>query len=889
MASNLRHIATEPANLNHKVMNAERKMQPRPRSHLHASDSDVSVETASLSQESQPSRSPSKLSPGVMTTSSRHSKSFKGEWEILEGLRDGQRHEARPPKHEGHLLKKRKWPMKGWHKRFFVLENGTLRYAKTSTDMAKGKLHGEVDVGLSVISTKLRGRRIDIDAEESIYHLKVKPRETFPVWVEHLKRHRLFRQHEISFGHPESKINLPTSEVSPPLSPVNSCPQMKSRDSTSHTVRSPSFHCRSRVAAWLAESAVLDKFNKDLLETQKGVFQLGNLIEQLEDLNSSAAEVNKTSTVSLNIEQLTPLSTSNPNLPSLGSNHLIGLSDCSNLYPPTLLAQKGHEKELRDEFFVTSKDVLALLRNLIRTVQIEKDRLKQSLEFENLTLSSNSSSSVVTSLRSSLSQALQQNADLRSRLSKIHSESELSEFSVSPDSARVTQQQSASYESSSAVSVSEYFDAAEYMAVTDSSSEASLSDEEEGSFTSDNSETGTDCTPARSMSDSQSILPCTTGRRTKLPVPKPEVGDFNLWNLLCRNIGKDLSKISMPVTLNEPLNTLQRLCEELEYSELLDKAAETQDPYERMVLIAAFAVSAYGSSYYRAAHKPFNPLLGETYECIREDRGFRFIAEQVCHHPPISVCHAESKNFIFWQDLRIKTTFWGKSMEVQPIGTVHLILPKFDEHYRWNKVTSCIHNLFGGQRWVDLFGELCISSSSAKCKLTFAKASYWSNKRHEVVGNVINKDGKVAYNLFGKWNEALYCGVAPSARCVWRIGAMPEDSEIYYGFTRFAIELNELEPEMSKFLPPSDSRFRPDQRLLEEGNVQLAEASKVQLEQSQRDRKKKREDDGLVYEPMWFKKATNTDGKESWEFTGDYWAKRANPGFVNIKFPHQLW
>lgn len=41
--------------------------------------------------------------------------------------------------------------------------------------------------------------------------------------------------------------------------------------------------------------------------------------------------------------------------------------------------------------------------------------------------------------------------------------------------------------------------------------------------------------------------------------------------------------MSMPVELNEPLNTLQRMCEEMEYSELLDKAAETEDPFERMV------------------------------------------------------------------------------------------------------------------------------------------------------------------------------------------------------------------------------------------------------------------------------------------------------------------
>ena len=67
----------------------------------------------------------------------------------------------------------------------------------------------------------------------------------------------------------------------------------------------------------------------------------------------------------------------------------------------------------------------------------------------------------------------------------------------------------------------------------------------------------------------------------------------------------------MPVTLNEPLSVLQRLCEELEYSDLLDKAAISADPVERMTYVAAFAVSAYGYCTARAGHKPFNPLLGK--------------------------------------------------------------------------------------------------------------------------------------------------------------------------------------------------------------------------------------------------------------------------------------
>ncbi|CAG2122371.1 unnamed protein product, partial [Medioppia subpectinata] len=214
----------------------------------------------------------------------------------------------------------------------------------------------------------------------------------------------------------------------------------------------------------------------------------------------------------------------------------------------------------------------------------------------------------------------------------------------------------------------------------------------------------------------------------------------------------------MPVTINEPLNVLQRLCEELEYSDLLDKAALIEDNRQRMLQIAAFAVSSYSSAYYRAGHKPFNPLLGETYECIREDKGFRFISEQVSHHPPVSACWADSDNYIFWQDMRIKSKFWGKSMEIIPFGTVHVLLKPFNAHYRWNKVTTCVHNLFKGQRWVDNYGELTITDGELTCRLTFEKASYWSNKKHEVNGVLVNANGDVIERLFGKWNESLHSG-----------------------------------------------------------------------------------------------------------------------------------
>lgn len=57
--------------------------------------------------------------------------------------------------------------------RYFVLDKGILVYGKSPGDVARGKIHGSVDIGLSVISTKSKRKRLDIDAEEFIHHLKV--------------------------------------------------------------------------------------------------------------------------------------------------------------------------------------------------------------------------------------------------------------------------------------------------------------------------------------------------------------------------------------------------------------------------------------------------------------------------------------------------------------------------------------------------------------------------------------------------------------------------------------------------------------------------------------------------------------------------------------------
>ena len=90
----------------------------------------------------------------------------------------------------------------------------------------------------------------------------------------------------------------------------------------------------------------------------------------------------------------------------------------------------------------------------------------------------------------------------------------------------------------------------------------------------------------------------------------------------------------------------------------------------------AFAVSSFSSNYGRLG-KPFNPLLGETFELVRDD--FRFISEQVKHHPPVSAFHAESTQNLwsFYGSVHPKLKFCGKSIEIQPKGTITIRLLKY--------------------------------------------------------------------------------------------------------------------------------------------------------------------------------------------------------------------
>lgn len=106
---------------------------------------------------------------------------------------------------------------------------------------------------------------------------------------------------------------------------------------------------------------------------------------------------------------------------------------------------------------------------------------------------------------------------------------------------------------------------------------------------------------------------------------------FFLSSNFSKYVGTDVtSLLSVPVWIMEPFSVTQLLAEIMEYSDLLGKAAKCEDPLLRHAYVAAFLVSPYGAI--ERTYKPFNPILGETFEFAEEGK-FSFFAEQASRAP----------------------------------------------------------------------------------------------------------------------------------------------------------------------------------------------------------------------------------------------------------------
>ncbi|SCV71683.1 BQ2448_3271 [Microbotryum intermedium] len=367
-------------------------------------------------------------------------------------------------------------------------------------------------------------------------------------------------------------------------------------------------------------------------------------------------------------------------------------------------------------------------------------------------------------------------------------------------------------------------------------------------------------------------------RRSQLPVPQGQ--EFSMLSLLRKNVGKDLSTISFPVSTNEPLSALQRIAEEFEYTELLDKAAAMEDSIERLALVTVFAISGNAGNKYRSSRKPFNPLLGETYECIRPDKGFKFVAEKLSHRPPVLGFHTEAKKWEIDGYLAPDQKFWGRCMEILVSGEVAITFKDTDDRYTIKKPSSFVRNLMAGTKYIEVVGTMTVTNENTgeSATVEFKEGSAWggSSTRNKLIAQIKDANGKSQMELVGRWDEEVSRknGKDEFTR-LWSIKDFPNNPEKYYGFSKFASSLNEITEVEKDRMAPTDSRLRPDQRQMEEGHIDEAEQSKKRVEEKQRAKRTELEQKGGdAPVPKWF-----TRQGSGWKYTGEYFKVRDEQKF----------
>jgi hypothetical protein len=370
-------------------------------------------------------------------------------------------------------------------------------------------------------------------------------------------------------------------------------------------------------------------------------------------------------------------------------------------------------------------------------------------------------------------------------------------------------------------------------------------------------------------------------RRTSLPTKRKDLG-LNVWKVFKSAVGKDLSRFGVPVFFNEPLSSLQKFCEPFQYAYLLNTAAKESNPYIRLAKTALFCIGQFVQNNGRQT-KFFNPLLYETYEYVDNEQNFRYMAEQVSHHPAITAYYAEGDGWNIYANTNaiIKFSITGR-LDVEALGRTYVTYTNFDDINAFTKPRVVVRNLIFGTIDIDVEGKFEVTNEMGdKCEVEMVPST--SGQKGVVRGEIKDINGDIKFALEGNWQDSLYIINKETGEKInlWKI--IPSLGKEDYYFPPYVFDLNNLTEEMKKVLPPTDSRFRPDQRLMEYQDIDKAGDEKHRLEEAQRARAKKYKADGFIPKPLYFEETyDDLTGELIYKYKGNYWDKRNRHDFDDL-------
>jgi hypothetical protein len=304
-----------------------------------------------------------------------------------------------------------------------------------------------------------------------------------------------------------------------------------------------------------------------------------------------------------------------------------------------------------------------------------------------------------------------------------------------------------------------------------------------------------------------------------------------IWNFakkMGKNLfsGHDLTKIPLPIQLFEPESFLQRLAKQYMFAhKYLTAASQATDPVERLQHVMVWWVAGMnlmGEQF----RKPFNPILGETYQCIYEDGSMGFF-EQSSHHPPISCWEVSGQEGAYtyagWGELTAQ--FRGNSVKALQTGTQNVYFPD-GGHITFTLPTVWVTGMAWGDRVIKYCGEMNFSDASNElsCTLTLnpkdKKGLFFSKHVSTpdfMRGEILKKDGKKQKKVSvceGSWLSEL----AFDGKVLWTLA---ENDGV-------------KAPVPASDPLPSDSQFREDLQFTGQGDLTRGGEWKVLLEEKQR-------------------------------------------------------
>ena len=303
-------------------------------------------------------------------------------------------------------------------------------------------------------------------------------------------------------------------------------------------------------------------------------------------------------------------------------------------------------------------------------------------------------------------------------------------------------------------------------------------------------------------------------------------------------------KLPSPIYFNEPLSIGQKQCERFKYMDLLIKAGKENSKEMQMCYIAAFLIGDIFLNLGRSL-KPFNPIIGETFEFFDNKKMFRFYSEHVKHNPQVNAYIAETPEFAYYGDTLNTTSFkfFKGSVELIFKNKTHVHCKKTGDHYIFNPPIVYIKGLMKPPIYNDYSGITVIQNTtdtSYRCEIKFIEEGWTPDSLGNIEGTVFKDYETIVYLLKGNWQKEIYM-TDPDGNNRVDLLKLDENQEYLknttesYVLPEFSCILNQITPELEKILPKNDSRFRLDIRLLEEKTeTEEAQSYKLRYEEKQR-------------------------------------------------------